>query len=179
MMGMQRQADIVVTNEMVQMIYPLSKFDGVFKRLVWNGEQATGIFERGSRFNLTLTKVIDSDSYIVAVPNFFACMETENPRSCRYKINEHDVSAFDAESIEVAVRYMKQVMDEYRENEAKDARSQLVIANSHLEKALHIITEANQTGTQMDYVSHPNLSNTFDNVISKVNRINKIMYQKN
>jgi hypothetical protein len=179
---MIRQVDVVVATDIVEKImkqYLISQASGTFKRLIWNGEQATGIFERGaSRFHLTLTRVVESDVYIVAVPNFFVCMETTNPKSCGNKISERDISAIDAESIELGIRYMKKIMDECREEEAKDARTQLVIAYSHIQNALKIIAESNQTGTQMDYVTHPSLSNVFDEVWKTAMRVNDYIYQK-
>lgn len=157
-----------------------SEDDGIFKRLIWNGEQASGIFEReASRFHITLSKVIDtSDLFIVAVPNFYVCMETKTPHTCSNKIGEQGVPAIDAESIEMAIRHMKKAMEEFTEYDSKDVHGRLIDANYHLNQARTLLQEENTEDKQMDYVSHPSLANAFDLVDRQVKAIDKIMYQK-
>jgi hypothetical protein len=176
---MNRNIDVVVTTEMVGIESPILKESGKFTKLIWNENMATGTFERyGTRLEVSLTKVLESQTYIVTVPNFYFCMVTKTPQNVAYKLVEKDILRVDAESVEMAMRYMKQMIDEYKEYLESDVYSHLVIANHRLGKAYELLLEANKDGGQMDFISHPSLANVFDSVYMKAQKIDKIMYQK-
>lgn len=114
---MNKQTDIVVTNEMVRLQFPRVNEDGRFKTLTWNGDMAHGTFERyDTRFEVSLTKLIDSEYYVCAVHNFYFSHYTSMPWNIAYKVAEKDIPSVDAESIEVAMRYMCDMMMEYARN---------------------------------------------------------------
>lgn len=55
---------------------------------------------------------------------------------------------------------------------------ELVDINNKLHSILITLKLLNSDGKQCDYVTDPALSNLVDQVTDKVNKINKIMYQK-
>lgn len=109
--------DIVIASEMVGIEVPRVNADGKFKVLKWNGDMAHGTFERyDTRFELSLTKLIDSDNYVCAVSNFYFCISTPRPWNIAYKASEKDIPLVDSESIEIAMRYMHKMIIESQEN---------------------------------------------------------------
>lgn len=110
---MKKFEDVTVTHEEVDIMYPVVEEHGIFRNVVVGENWARGIFDRyGTRLQVALLKVENiygdkSNHYVISVPNLYFSMETSSPKSCAYKITEKsDIPRADAESIEMAVRKM-------------------------------------------------------------------------
>lgn len=57
-------------------------------------------------------------------------------------------------------------------------RSDIDRAMKELDRLHGHLIDANKNGRQLDYVTHPNVSNEMDKIVKKVEVLRKIMYQE-